>query len=588
MNLDGAAVAVDSLTCRNYSCSITTKYAGGSPPGATKRKRNAMDIDDITYEDGATAHGTREAFAVFQGGGAKGIVHVGALAAVEDLGIRIRGVAGTSAGAMIAALAAAGYSSAELLNTKDCTNIIGSLGKRFGLNTPTDLFSRKGWAFIRLLRFVVPRGQWVLGALVVLLFLLAALEWWRPLSGVAAGVLLLFIGWRAYRTVSRGVSSVERVRAFIDHAIAAKSRGCYSADVTFRQLRAFSAAPLKIVATNVTDQCVEVFSYERTPDVVVADAVAASICLPIVFQPWSFSCQRSAGVRADVAFREFLDGGITSNLPVWTLDRERAAASDLPTIAFSIQPDHHEGKKRAGHWASALFSSIIAGSMEIHTRAVDNMVHVPISCSLDLFDFDAKLKRLCEAVDKARDAVADVLDQQLTEFPTILRTGCQQIGETAVALLKAEDRVWWQNGPAMTPRFKVAFAVQAPREWQLTTPYHFGYGSGAGPDIDPEILDGAWENLESGWFTLPPGRDWDTDHHVILLPVSGVDADTSPSSRKAERPLVLVIETDIRVGLDGGSEEEFESFLADLGQSVIGFVKDYRVYDAVQRSTGIS
>ena len=41
-----------------------------------------MYIDDSTYKNGA-----REAFAVFQGGGAKGIVHVGALTAVEDLGI---------------------------------------------------------------------------------------------------------------------------------------------------------------------------------------------------------------------------------------------------------------------------------------------------------------------------------------------------------------------------------------------------------------------------------------------------------------------------------------------------------------------
>ena len=547
-----------------------------------------MEIDDATDGDGTNTHGTREeALAVFQGGGAKGIVHVGALAAVEELGIRIKGVAGTSAGAMIAALVAAGYSSAELLNTKDCSNIITSLGERFGLNTPTDLFSRKGWAFIRVLRFVVPRAKWGLGALAVLIFLLAALEWWHPLSGVAVGVLLLFIGWRAYCTISRGVSSVERVRAFIDHAIAAKSRGRYSADVTFRHLRAFSTVPLKIVATNVTDQCVEVFSYERTPDVAIADAVAASICLPVVFQPWSFSCQRSTGVRADVASRDFLDGGITSNLPVWTLDRERAAASDLPTIAFSIQPNHREGKP-AGHWAGALMSSIIAGSMEIHTRAVENMVHIPISCSLDLFDFDAKLKDLCEAVDKARDAVADVLGQQLTEFPTILRTGCQQIAKTAVALLRAEDRVWWENGALTTPRFKVAFAVQAPREWQLTTPYHFGYGDRGGPDIDPEILDGTWEALESGWFTLPPGGEWSTDHHVILLPVSEADEEKSPGSRKTEQPLVVVIETDIRVRPDGGLDEEFESFLADLSQSVIGFVKNYRVYDAVQRSTGTS
>ncbi|MGF6978113.1 NTE family protein [Paraburkholderia sp. JPY465] len=543
--------------------------------------------DDTTFADSSGVHDTPEpAFVVFQGGGAKGIVHVGALAAVEELGIRIKGVAGTSAGAMIAALSAAGYSSKEMLDTATRSNIIASLGARFRLRGPTDLFSRKGWAFIRVLRLVVPRLKWTPAVLAMLVVLLGALEMWRPFTGMAVGVLLLLIGGGAYVAMSRGVSSVQRVRDFVDHAIAVKSRGRHEADVTFRQLRAFSGMPLKVVATNVTDQCVEVFSYERTPDVVVADAVAASICLPVVFRPWSFFCQRSSGVRADVARRAFLDGGVTSNLPVWTLDRERAAAGDLPTIAFSIQPDHrHDG--RGGHWAGALMSSIIAGSMEIHTRAVDRMVHVPISCSLDLFDFDAKLRDLCEAVDKARDAVADVLDKQLTELPTILRSGCRQIAETAVALLQAEDRVWWENDPSEPAQFKVAFAVQAPREWQLSTPYHFGYANVRGPDIDPEILDGAWENLDPGWYTAPRDEAWNTDHHVILLPVSHADEERSPGSRKHEQPLVVVIETDIRVR-SSDSTDEFESFLADLGESVVAFVEDYRVYEAVQRSTGTS
>ncbi|WP_094777533.1 patatin-like phospholipase family protein [Paraburkholderia ribeironis] len=542
--------------------------------------------DDTTINsrsDVETAPGS--AFVVFQGGGAKGIVHVGALAAVEELGIRIQGVAGTSAGAMIAALLAAGYSSKEMLDTATCSNIIASLGAKFRLRGPTDLFSRKGWAFIRVLRLIVPHVKWTPALLLMLVVLLGALEIWRPFTGMALGIALLFIGWRIYRTVSRGVSSVRHVRDFVDHAIAEKSRGRYEAEVTFRQLRTITGTPLKVVATNVTDQCVEVFSYERTPDVVVADAVAASICLPVVFRPWSFSCQRSSGVRADVTRRAFLDGGVTSNLPVWTLDRERAAASDLPTIAFSIQPDHrHDGT--GGHWAGALMSSIIAGSMEIHTRAVDRMVHVPISCSLDLFDFDAKLKDLCEAVDKARDAIADVLDKQLTQFPTILRSGCRQITESAVALLLSEDRVWWENDPSEPTLFKVAFAVQAPHEWQLSTPYHFGYADLRGPDIDPEILDGAWESLEPGWFTAPPDEVWSTEHQVILLPVSNADEARRPGSRKTEQPLVVVIETDIRVRSE--SADEFESFLADLEESVVAFVQDYRVYEAVQRSTGTS
>ena len=52
--------------------------------------------------------------AVFEGGGVRGIGHVGALKVAEDLGYRWDHVAGTSAGAIVAALIAAGYSAAEL------------------------------------------------------------------------------------------------------------------------------------------------------------------------------------------------------------------------------------------------------------------------------------------------------------------------------------------------------------------------------------------------------------------------------------------------------------------------------------------
>jgi NTE family protein len=51
---------------------------------------------------------------VFEGGGVKGIGLAGAFAALEQNGFTHKSVAGTSAGAITAALVAAGYSSAEL------------------------------------------------------------------------------------------------------------------------------------------------------------------------------------------------------------------------------------------------------------------------------------------------------------------------------------------------------------------------------------------------------------------------------------------------------------------------------------------
>jgi len=51
---------------------------------------------------------------VFEGGGVKGIGFGGALQALADDGYEIKNVAGTSAGAITAALVAAGYTAKEL------------------------------------------------------------------------------------------------------------------------------------------------------------------------------------------------------------------------------------------------------------------------------------------------------------------------------------------------------------------------------------------------------------------------------------------------------------------------------------------
>ena len=52
---------------------------------------------------------------VLSGGGARGLVHVGVLQALAENGVEPQVLAGTSAGAIVAALAAAGYSGDEML-----------------------------------------------------------------------------------------------------------------------------------------------------------------------------------------------------------------------------------------------------------------------------------------------------------------------------------------------------------------------------------------------------------------------------------------------------------------------------------------
>jgi NTE family protein len=67
---------------------------------------------------------------VLEGGGVKGIGLVGALARLEEEKIEIAGVAGTSAGAIVASLFAAGYGSDELrevLTQKDFSGFLDGM-----------------------------------------------------------------------------------------------------------------------------------------------------------------------------------------------------------------------------------------------------------------------------------------------------------------------------------------------------------------------------------------------------------------------------------------------------------------------------
>ncbi len=64
---------------------------------------------------------------VLSGGGAKGLAHIGALKVMEEAGIKIDYIGGTSMGAIVGALYAAGYSATELdsiFRTTDFTNLI--------------------------------------------------------------------------------------------------------------------------------------------------------------------------------------------------------------------------------------------------------------------------------------------------------------------------------------------------------------------------------------------------------------------------------------------------------------------------------
>ncbi len=444
----------------------------------------------------------RPIFLAMQGGGAKGIAHVGALSSIEKFDYKIRGVSGTSAGSMVAALVAAGYKADELVNLETREHLFSHSAETLGFEQPTAIFPGNGWKILRMWQRIGLGLAYLISAIITLftygknsktdrsnhdplvgckvlkekldplaekpgrlkrywklcvrsarslvtwtwftlkisadifyvatlsLLLLIAIGFSveyavkiMPGATVIVVSLLIFfvlvIGRWIYKTLSgffAGLNSVGNVSLLIDNAISEKLRANgypNSGNITFRDLKKARSEknptiPLKIVATNVAHECLELFCEERTPDVKIGDAVAASVCLPFVFKPWNLSFNRHTETHVVAIDGQFLDGGLVSNLPAWPFDEERLQDPDVGTIALSIESEEVRGAK---HWAAAALETVINGSSMVHTRATGSTLKIPLVPKLKMMAFGAS----AEAVRAEVYAASSVVTVRLTK-----------------------------------------------------------------------------------------------------------------------------------------------------------------------------
>ncbi|CAM3356297.1 hypothetical protein BZK31_20735 [Pseudomonas floridensis] len=417
-------------------------------------------------------------FLAFQGGGAKGVVHAGALLAINDLDLDIKGVAGTSAGSMIAALIAAGYTGEELVDPENKTHLFQTVTPRFGIYRATDIFSKKAWRILtigralparlrgvkdRFLRIFgpyltrLPEGPWPLFGLLFFLGLLATCPTIAQVVAIISTIGVLAVG-AAIRWISQGISTVEAVRRLIDGAIRIKL-GVDKHNITFRDLKNHGGLPLKIISTNILGECLELFCFERTPDTPVADAVAASICLPVIFRPWELKFRRGTENLDRYVSGRFFDGGLMSNLPAWPFDEERLIFPGTTTIALGISPEVVSGPLKPKHWLGSIINAIVSGTGEIHTRAVGRIIKIPLRCRLNLLEFDAPINKIYDEVRRSRHQVTHQLRKELTTYPALIDDATQVLHAGVTAQLAVYQGRWFSE-PLTDHTIRVAIAAQ--------------------------------------------------------------------------------------------------------------------------------
>jgi NTE family protein len=378
-------------------------------------------------------------YCVFEGGGAKGIAHVGALAALESPEIRIAGFAGTSAGAIIAALAAVGYSAEDLFGPKgsildlidrDRSNIWSGPPNR-PVAKPTRLFGWFGWLAIRLAR----RVSLVPAALAITALLLAGpiLSWlnlFGPNGSLAVSLIILLVMILVLWFLAAGLASLHALEWAINQALSLRlartskleqnHRGREPRPITFKQLEDAGCPSLKIVAADITKRELALFSSATTPNESVAAAVAASVCLPIVFRPWRINDSLH------------LDGGLVSNLPAWTFDPERGVDHDAWTAV--VQVGDKPASRRSPRGLSIMLAAIdtgLFGANQLNVRNVDRLRTVRLGVDLQLLQFDLDKTDAADVIDKARKQCVRKLLYQIDSLPKLMTDICRRLAVRA-------------------------------------------------------------------------------------------------------------------------------------------------------------
>lgn len=246
-----------------------------------------------------------KAYAILDGGGVKGAALAGALSAAAEQGIKLLGYGGTSAGAIVALLAAVRFTPNEIRHI--CINEINFC----------DFLDDGGVELEELKRL----GTELNAA-------------WRDsgklfgkVKGTFSTANVLYGRRRLINKLMEelGLYTGSKLRTFLQLKLELKiGKPPPETGFSFRYLNECGCVPLKIVAADLGRRAPTVYSLKNTPEGSVLDAVRASMSYPFVFQP----------VLLYNAYQ--VDGGLSSNLPLSVFEEERRR-DGATVVAFDLE-----------------------------------------------------------------------------------------------------------------------------------------------------------------------------------------------------------------------------------------------------------
>jgi NTE family protein len=292
-----------------------------------------------------------KAYAVLSGGGVKGAALAGCLAAAEGRDIQWAGCAGTSAGALVAALASVGFDGAAIVE------------KLKGDLHPRALIDDRGAQLDELVELRTRVRPLIRGGLI---------KRARALLSFSRNTILNAIG--QHYGVYEGAYLEQAVRAILRTGPLLAGRP----GDTFQDLTDAACPQLKVVASNITASRAVVFPDDE--DMPVARAVRASMGYPFVYRP-----MKTAQGQL------LVDGGVASNLPCFVFAREHALTRH-PIFAFGLvaQPRPAPLEYDVMNYAEQLLDTALAASDQLFVEIVPGVhyIQVPVPAGIGTFNID--------------------------------------------------------------------------------------------------------------------------------------------------------------------------------------------------------
>jgi len=335
-----------------------------------------------------------DVFAVFEGGGIKGIAHVGALARFqeEEPNLEFRGYAGTSAGAIVAALAAVGYRARNpsllpsSLTPQDLNMIMRALDFNKLLGDGPVPFNKLR-ANIESFKSGIPRlvkagkelqelaraGMWKRWSSAR-----ALLQEYQPELEMIQDLPELLHRFSVNKGLYDTGALIRWLQGYLNcPELVDKKRGT----LTFQSLEDASKKILKIVATDLLSPEPHIFGPIDSRNKEVASAIQASISIPLLFCPYPEGSKL------------LVDGGLRSNYPLWIFDKERQQNGVvLPIIGFRLEQKyvdvHNQSLLEDYIWG--LVNAALEGPGWLQGRKTERVVEVSVTVPAHIraTDFD--------------------------------------------------------------------------------------------------------------------------------------------------------------------------------------------------------